>query len=145
MRGIDLHSLCLRQSHLRFAQTGATISTPAFEVFPPTKVTAQLNDDCSKLAMLKIVIGSEEHVIPDAALKAIDVPDLSSIRVEAEQGRGGLWTSVVFDSAVREKMPTRFRLTIINGKYAHTSKIVTNIDDLVKSEREITLHKATEK
>jgi len=101
-----------------------TLETPAMgEWMPACKVSMQLTEDRRHIARATLQIGEDIHDIPAEALSGIEVPDLSTIRIETEQGRdGSVWVSIVLRPAGPAEHTTRFHISVIDGKFTRVSK-----------------------
>ncbi|MCC5846351.1 MAG: hypothetical protein JJU05_19045 [Verrucomicrobia bacterium] len=102
----------------------STIETPAIgEWMPACNVSMQLTEDRRHIAKATLHIGEEIHDIPAEALSGIESPDLSTIRIETEKGRdGSVWFSIVLQPARHTEHPTRYHISVIDGKFARVSK-----------------------
>jgi hypothetical protein len=101
----------------------ATIQTQAIGGNPACKAIVELDPAFQSISRAVLIIGDAEHILPPPALKGIEYPDLSSMRIETEMGRDGkTWFSIVLRPARHTEYPTRYHITIIGGVFAQVSK-----------------------
>ncbi|MCC5851141.1 MAG: hypothetical protein JJU29_23875 [Verrucomicrobia bacterium] len=101
----------------------STLETaPMGEWMPACKVSMQLTEDRRHIAKATLQIGEEIHDFPAEALSGIEFPDLSTIRIETEKGRDGrVWVSIVLSPARHTEHPTRYHISVIDGKFDRVS------------------------
>ena len=124
----------------------STIETAQMgEWMPACKVSMQLTEDRRHIAKATLHIGEEKHDFPAEALSGIESPDLSTLRIETEQGRDGrIWVSIVLQPARHTEHPTRYRITVIDGKFARVNRTWDEPHGTSIARRSEILHKVEE-
>jgi len=103
--------------------SSTVVTAPLGTQVPECQVSIRLTPDFKHIAKASLRIGEESHDFPAEALSGIEFPNLSSLRVETEQGRDGKrWVSIVLSPAGPSEHPTRFHISVIDGKFARVSK-----------------------
>ncbi|MCH8514294.1 MAG: hypothetical protein LAT83_21950, partial [Kiritimatiellae bacterium] len=101
----------------------STLEMPAIGQTPACKVRLQLTEDYKHIAKATLHIGAEKHDIPAEALSGIEFPSLASMKIETEKGMTGrVWFSIVLQPARHTEHPTRYHISVIDGKFARVSK-----------------------
>jgi hypothetical protein len=100
-----------------------TLETKSLGDNPRCQVRVHLDTALKHISEAVLFIDEEKYVFPSDALSQIEYPDLSSTRVETETGRDGrVWHSIVLRPSRATEYPTRFHITVIDGKFAQVSK-----------------------
>jgi len=100
-----------------------SLETKALCDNPRCLVHLRLDAQLKHISEATLLIEKEKYIFPAEALSKIEYPDLASTRVETEKGRdGALWYSIVLSPIRSPEYPTRFYITVIDGKFAQVSK-----------------------
>jgi hypothetical protein len=101
----------------------ATIQTQAIGENPACKAIIELDTSFKSISRAVLIIGDTEHNLPPEALRGIEYPDLSSLRIETEMGRDGRrWFSIVMRPARHTEYLTKYHISVIGGVFAQVSK-----------------------
>ncbi len=100
-----------------------TIRTHPIGEMPACQVRLELDPDLRWISRAVLVVGDQEHHLDAEALRGIERPDLTSLRIEVERGRDGrFWMSMVLTPARHTEHPTRYHITFIDGVFARVSR-----------------------
>lgn len=101
-----------------------TLATPAMgEWMPACTVRVELTPDFKNIAVATLQMGEEKFDLPSEALSGIEFPDLASMRIEVEHGMDGrFWVSIVLQPARYTEHPTRYHITVIDGKFTQVTR-----------------------
>jgi hypothetical protein len=106
-----------------FPVESITLETKHLGDNPRCQVHLHLDAELKHISEATLVIEEEKYIFPAETLLKIEYPDLASTRVETEKGRDGrLWFSIVLRPSRSTQYPTRFHITVIDGKFAQVSK-----------------------
>jgi len=86
-------------------------------------VTLNLDEETKLISQAILVVDEAKYVIPAKALTKVLHPDLLTVRIETENGRDGReWYSIVIRSSSHTEHPTRYYISVIDGKFSRVSK-----------------------
>ena len=140
-----LFTVLLPAAPMYLPVVSTTLETPAFGETPPCKVSIQLTPDFKHIAKATLQIGEDKFDFPADALSGIEFPDLTSMRIEVENGMDGrFWVSIVLQPARHTEHPTRYHITVIDGKFARVSRTWDEPHGTSIARRSEILHKVEE-
>lgn len=122
-----------------------TIQTQPMGETPAYQARLELDPDFRRISRAVLVVGGKEHELDTAALRGIEHPDLSSLRIEVERGMDGRsWVSMVLKPVRPTDHPTRFHITFIDGVFTQVTKTWDERQDTSITRRSEVLHKEPE-
>jgi len=124
-----LLSLVLSLSALLYAApmymplVATSIETSAMGGVPAIRASIRLTDDWRSIVLATLRIGEDIIEIPAEALNGIEFPDLSTLRIEVEEGRDGRrWVSIVLLPLRQPEPPVRFHISVIDGVFTQVTR-----------------------